>query len=129
MEFMKIIYFDGVCGLCHFLIKLILAVDHNKKFKFAPLQGESAKENGLSLGENTLIYQKEDGVLHRRSDAVIWILCDFGTLGKLALIFKVIPRWIRDGLYQVISRHRYQFFGRRDQCRLPKEGESDRFLN
>jgi predicted DCC family thiol-disulfide oxidoreductase YuxK len=39
-------------------------------------------------------------------------------------LFHVIPRVIRDAIYDWVARNRYRWFGRRDACMLPNSDRS-----
>jgi hypothetical protein len=38
-----VIFFDGICGLCNRTVDFVIARDHSRLFRFAPLQGETAQ--------------------------------------------------------------------------------------
>ena len=40
---MKIVFYDGNCPMCNSWVKRIIRWDMSKIFKFAPLEGETAK--------------------------------------------------------------------------------------
>jgi predicted DCC family thiol-disulfide oxidoreductase YuxK len=40
----------------------------------------------------------------------------------------IIPKFIRDGIYMVISKNRYKWFGKKEKCMLPSKDNRDRFL-
>ena len=44
LEDKKIIFFDGYCGLCNFFVTTVIKLDKKRMFRYAPLQGELAKE-------------------------------------------------------------------------------------
>ena len=52
-----------------------------------------------------------------------------GEIGRLSPVLRVIPRRIRDGIYDFIARNRYGWFGRRDQCMIPTDDIRSRFLD
>ena len=127
---MKIMFFDGECNLCNGFVDWLVRTDKAGKMKIASLQGETAKELGIagqSSGLNTVVYLR-DGVRFERSTAVLEILRDLGGAWKLASIFFILPRFLRDAIYALIARNRYRLFGRRDTCRLPTPEERQRFL-
>ncbi len=127
---MKIVFFDGECNLCNGFVDWLVRTDKAGKMKIASLQGETAKELGIagqSSGLNTVVYLR-DGVRFERSTAVLEILRDLGGAWKLASIFFILPRFLRDAIYALIARNRYRLFGRRDTCRLPTPEERQRFL-
>ncbi|HEY3227320.1 MAG TPA: DCC1-like thiol-disulfide oxidoreductase family protein, partial [Planctomycetota bacterium] len=38
-----LILYDGVCALCNALVRFVLPRDRKDRFRFAPLQGETAR--------------------------------------------------------------------------------------
>jgi predicted DCC family thiol-disulfide oxidoreductase YuxK len=127
-----IIFFDGVCGLCNWWVDRLIARDDAGEFRFAPLQGETARAMGIadtSINERqwTIVLVDEDGTW-RRSTATLRIARRVGGLFGLARVLQLIPRPLRDTFYRLITCTRYQFFGKRETCRMPTEEERDRFL-
>jgi predicted DCC family thiol-disulfide oxidoreductase YuxK len=116
----EILFYDGHCGLCHRTVKFVLLHDRARgAFRFAPLQGETFQrlvppEQRAGLPDS-IVVRREDGVLLARSDAFIYILRRLGGgWGALAAILRVIPRPVRDAVYDLVARIRYRVFGRRD---------------
>ena len=71
----------------------------------------------------------EDGKIYAKSEAALRILRQLGEIGRLSPVLRVIPRRIRDGIYDFIARNRYGWFGRRDQCMIPTDDIRSRFLD
>lgn len=126
-----IIFFDGVCGMCNAFVDLALRVDRDEKFLFAPLQGTTARELLPPLSgdprEWSMLYLDEQGV-HDQSDASLQVYRRLGGIWWLLSLARHIPRAIRNPAYRVIARNRYRWFGRKDQCRIPRAEERARFL-
>lgn len=113
------IFYDGHCGLCHRAVRFVIARDaHGQFFRFAPLQGTTFGKlvptaERASLPDSMVVLTG-DGRLLIRSDAFIYILRRLGGFWRvLGRIIAVIPRGIRDGVYNIIARLRYRVFGRR----------------
>lgn len=126
-----IIFYDGPCGLCNRLVNRLLRLDYKKRLKFSPLQGQTAETilpRGLSEDLNTMVFLK-DGRLYTKSDAVLEVLKTLGGVFSLFYIFKLIPRGIRDSIYDFVSKNRIRWFGTLDGCRIPTKEERDRFLD
>jgi predicted DCC family thiol-disulfide oxidoreductase YuxK len=116
----EILFYDGHCGLCHRTVKFVVKRDRaGNAFRFAPLQGETFQrlvppERRAGLPDS-IVVRREDGVLLARSNAFIHILSRLGGgWGALAAILRVIPRPVRDAVYDLVARIRYGVFGRRD---------------
>ena len=119
------VFFDGVCGLCNFFIDFLLKYDREDVLLFAPLQGETAKQfistiDPLNL--QTVVFASE-GKIYTKSDAVLEILQSIGGIWRLAVIFKVVPKSIRDAAYSYVAKNRLTWFGKKETCRMPTEKE------
>lgn len=127
----RIVFFDGVCGLCNSFVDRLLRVDRKGRLRFAPLQGSTARERlpaGMADAMESVVYLR-DGVVIQRSDAALWILIDLGGWRALYRALFIVPRFVRDGVYAWIARNRYRWFGKREACRLPTSEERLRFLS
>lgn len=117
-----IVFFDGICGFCNQSVNFLMARDTHRKLKFAPLQGETARERlpeNLWQDVNTLVFHR-DGATYVRSAAVVRILLTIGGVWSVAgMMLWLIPLPLRDLGYRVVARLRYRIFGKRDACRLP----------
>lgn len=129
-----VILFDGVCLLCQRSVRTIIAHDRAGYFQFASLQGDAGRrllaEHGLDGGQLSSVVLIEKERVYTRSSAVVAILrkLDF-PLRILAGPLWLIPRIFRDALYERIASHRYQWFGRGEQCMLPAGPMAGRFLD
>ena len=126
-----IIYFDGFCGLCNGFVDFVRARDRARIFRFAPLQGITARKRFGDPGQvdPTTIVLEMDGVTYERSTAALRILSALGGIWSFAAVLRLVPRFIRDAVYDWVARHRYGWFGRRDTCRLPTAEERAVFLD
>jgi predicted DCC family thiol-disulfide oxidoreductase YuxK len=129
--FQPIIFYDGSCGLCHRCVRFVLRHDRRGVFAFAPLQGVTFEALRAHLPEHnpdTIVLLDELG-LHLRSTAVLRILRRLGPgWAALALLGTLIPRPLRDWIYNRIAHIRYRTFGRVDSCILPSPRDRRRFL-
>jgi predicted DCC family thiol-disulfide oxidoreductase YuxK len=126
-----IIFFDGVCGMCNRFVDIVLRADRLGTFRFAPLQGETARQRLPALPEDptawSFVYLDERGV-HDQSDASLEIYRRLGGFWWLLGLVRFVPRTVRNALYRVLARNRYRWFGRRATCRVPRLAERERFL-
>jgi len=113
------IFYDGHCGLCHRTVRFVIARDpEGRRFRYAPLQGTTiaalvSAERRAGLPDSIVVLTEDDRLL-MRSDAFLHILRRLGGFwGFVAGITGVVPRVIRDGVYDFIARVRYRIFGRR----------------
>ncbi len=128
----RLILFDGVCNLCNGVVRFIIERDPRQRFKFASLQsavGEQVlKANGMSTEQFTSFIYLRQGLTHTRSDAALNIARDLGGLWSLAYGFIIVPRFLRNAVYDFIARNRYRWFGRKDECWLPTPELKARFV-
>ncbi len=127
-----ILFYDGVCGLCNHTIEFIIRRDHRRLFRFAPLQGETARQL-LDLAVirdlKTFVYlgAKRE---YRRSAAVVRMLWNLGGIWKiLAMFLWLIPMPLRELGYRIVSVSRYRLFGKKDVCRIPTPEERTLFFD
>ncbi len=131
MQENNIIFFDGVCNLCNSTVNFVIDRDKKAHLKFAALQDEKSKEilSKYNLSEDlySIIYL-ESGKVYERSSAVLRISRKMDGLWPMFYVFIIIPKFIRDGIYNWIAKNRYKWFGKREACRVPEEGLEERFL-
>jgi predicted DCC family thiol-disulfide oxidoreductase YuxK len=114
------IFYDGHCGLCHRAVKFVLKHDRSgSAFRFAPLQGDTFQslvptQRRMNLPDTFVVLTRE-GALLMRSNASLYILELLGGGWRiLANILRVIPRGLRDLMYDFVAQIRYRLFGTRD---------------
>ncbi|NNF21201.1 MAG: DUF393 domain-containing protein [Saprospiraceae bacterium] len=128
-----IVFFDGVCSLCQAWVRFLIKRDKSKKFYFSSLQSEFAQsmipDSGLSSSIDSIIYYS-NGKFSIKSSAALKILRDLGGLWTIPAVLFLIPVFIRDGIYDIIARNRYKWFGKSNQsCELLNEDELVRVLH
>lgn len=128
----EVILFDGVCNLCNGAIDFILERDPEGHFVFASLQSVPGREIlsqfGLATKDFDSVVLVKNGRVYKKSRAAIEIASKMTGGWPLFQIFKVIPRFVTDGVYNFIAQNRYKFFGKRETCRLPTPAIRSRFL-
>ncbi|CAI2165861.1 8232_t:CDS:2 [Funneliformis geosporum] len=76
--------------------------------------------NDDSLNEAAQLPQPE---LFMKSDASIELVRYLDNPWPITYyIAKIIPKSLRDGIYDRFARGRYQYFGKTDSCQMPKPG-------
>ena len=70
----------------------------------------------------------EDDQMLERSDAILSIASHLNGTWKIFVVFKFLPRFIRDGLYDLVAKYRYKIFGRQDSCMIPTPEWKSRFI-
>jgi predicted DCC family thiol-disulfide oxidoreductase YuxK len=126
-----IILFDGLCNLCSGSVQFILKRDPEGYFKYASLQGDMGsrflKEYGIPDNVDSIVLI-EDDKFHVKSDAVLKICRNLKGGWRFFAVFQMLPRSLRDFLYDFMAKNRYRWFGKRESCMLPTEKVRKRFL-
>ncbi len=128
-----IVLFDGHCNLCNQAIQFIIRHDVMKRFRFASLQSvyghQQLKKMGIVTGEpfQTIVLIR-DAFFFERSDAALEIVKHLNGLWPFLYNLKVIPRYLRDPIYNIIARYRYIIFGRQKECMIPTDDLVNSFL-
>lgn len=129
----SIIFFDGVCNLCNASINFIIDRDPEKRFLFASLQSNIARQKLEAFGMDTnrmeSIILLKDGKIYKESSAALRIALGMNGAWPILYVFWLIPKPIRDFVYRLIAKNRYKWFGKRETCRLPTPDLKERFLD
>jgi len=131
-QFEKVIVFDGVCNFCNAFVDFVMRHDPQGIFKFGTLQSGQAQEILRRLGLHSEDFETflllEQGQVFTKSTAALKIAKCLSGPWPLLMIFLIVPRLIRDGIYDFIARRRYRWMGKRDTCRVPSSAERERFV-
>jgi len=133
MQEYPLVLFDGVCNLCNSGVQFIIKHDRKKQFRFASLQSEMGKrilaQNQLPSDKLDTFIFVDNNKIYTRSTAALRIARKLGGFWKLAYANIIIPRFIRDGIYNFISRNRYKWFGKQEECMVPTPDLRERFVD
>lgn len=134
-----VLLYDGVCGFCNQTVQMILRLDPRGALRFAALQsdyGQSvvARHPSLKNVDSVVFVEPADRAgeaerVHVRSDAALRVVSYLGGPWRIFLLARVLPRRLRDFLYDAFARNRYKLFGRYDSCLLPAPEVRSRFLD
>lgn len=127
-----IVLFDGICKLCHRSVQFIIQHDKHERIYFASLQSNYGK---LFLTDRGLAKEYSDSMIffdgeHYYTQSTAWLKLMYYLPWpwRLTIIFWIIPRIIRDAVYDFIAKRRYRYFGRFQECRLVQDEYRERFL-
>jgi len=127
-----ILLFDGVCNLCNASVQWVLKRDRRGLFRFAALQSDVGQQllqqHGLDSKNFDTVVLVESERVFLRSDAPLEIVRRLGGAWRLLYALKLIPRPLRDSVYNFVARNRYRWFGRQEVCMIPKPAWKERFL-
>ncbi len=133
MSKQSVILFDGVCNLCNRSAQYIAKHDPDGYFRFAWLQSETGKQllkkYGLAENEMDSFILIEDDKIFTRSTAGLKVARKLKGIIKLLYGFIIVPAFIRDSIYMLISRKRYKWFGKKEECEIPTALLKERFIN
>ncbi len=127
-----VVLFDGVCNFCNYWVNFAIRHDPKSVLKFAPLQGETARQlaarHTIDATAITSVILLDNGKVYTQSSASLRI-CKYLAGGwKLFYGLMIIPKFIRDALYNFVARNRYKWFGKKEQCMVPTPAVRERFL-
>ncbi|NOT75608.1 MAG: thiol-disulfide oxidoreductase DCC family protein [Cyclobacteriaceae bacterium] len=132
MEEKSIVLFDGVCNLCNGFVNFLILRDTENKLKFGSLQSEAGqallKKYNYSEKSLSTVVLIENNQLYSQSTAVLRILRRLNGAYSLMYVFMILPRFLRDFFYQLISKNRYMLFGKKDECMLPTPALKAKFI-
>jgi predicted DCC family thiol-disulfide oxidoreductase YuxK len=119
-----VLFFDGECAFCSRSVRIVARHDRRRCVWFAPLQGKLAAEHGLSgmaaaTGGTMVLLREADGAQFTRSDALIELARALGGIWHLARVAVLVPRPLRDAVYQWIADRRQRLAVMRGSCPLP----------
>ena len=129
----SIVLFDGLCNLCSGSVQFIIKHDPKVLFRFASLQSPLGQYQLLKMGlpANQLysVVLIKGGRHFQKSNAALEIARHLDGVWPAFYLFKIIPRFIRDGIYGIIANNRYTWFGKKDSCMMPTAELKSRFLD
>jgi predicted DCC family thiol-disulfide oxidoreductase YuxK len=127
----RLIVFDGICNWCNAWVDFTMAHDRGR-FHFATLQSDQGQELlkllGLPAQDFETFLLLERGRVFTKSTAAVKIARHLSGCWPLCALFVLVPRPLRDMLYDYVARHRYRLMGRAQTCRIPTGRERDRFV-
>ena len=129
-----IIYYDGVCVFCSKWVRLVIKHDKHERFMFCPIQSEKAdhiREHGLVAEDDvdSIVLETGDGRYLLKSTASLTVFRYLAYPAKILAAGLIVPRPIRDYVYDFIGRRRYRIFGKLDACPIPDPEIRSRFLS
>ena len=128
----KILLFDGVCNLCNATVQFVIKRDHGNQFLFGSLQGlagqDLMKKFGLPTNDLNSFILVENDKAYTESTGILRTLKFLGNGWNLLYGFIIVPKFIRDFVYKIIAKNRYRWFGKREECMVPRPEWTEKFL-
>jgi predicted DCC family thiol-disulfide oxidoreductase YuxK len=135
-----VLLYDGECGLCQGVVRLLLRLDRRGRLRFTPLQGAAAqgylRQHGLPAAdfESMILVpdwaRREAAGYLRRTDAAIAAWREVGGVGRVVAAFlRAVPGTWRDAGYRLVARWRRRLFGAARAGALARPEWTGRFLD
>ena len=127
-----IILFDGECNLCDRTVRFIIRRDPAGRCRFASLQSEPARRLLAPLGLDSQAFDSvvllANGGVYTKSEAALRISGYLAWPWRWLQLLRIVPRPLRDLVYDLVARHRHRWFGSKLQCEPVAPELRDRFL-
>ncbi len=127
-----VLLFDGVCNLCNRWVNFVIDRDPEARILFAPLQSDAArrllKQFDIDVDAMDTVILLDQEKVYERSDAVLHLAGYLKGPVRLLRAGIIVPRFLRNALYDFIAKKRYRWFGQRNECRMPEPELKNRFL-
>ena len=129
------LFYDGECGLCHGVVRFLLAKDKRSLISFSPLQGQHLKslfsEQQIQAFPDSVVLVTESGSVFVKSSAIIVMLIALGKVWRLVgAILWFIPKPLRDMGYDAIGKIRKKLASTpKELCPLVSSEMRQRFIN
>ena len=133
-----IVLYDGVCGLCNRVTQFLLKHDRKDLLRYAALQSDFAgkilrrhRADPTELDTVCVVLNVDtpEEKLLVRSDAVLYLGRALGGIWAILAWSRLIPRPVRDWVYNLVAANRYRVFGKYETCMLPEPRHRNKFLD
>jgi|TARA_B100000768_G_scaffold177137_1_gene190862 predicted DCC family thiol-disulfide oxidoreductase YuxK len=129
----KIILFDGLCNLCNTSVNFVIRNDKKGVFRFAPIQtnfGESTlKKYHINTKDTDSIILIDKDKYYIKSTAALYIAKELAGAYPLLFCFMIVPKFIRNLIYDLVAKNRYKWFGKKVSCMIPTPELKDKFYS
>jgi predicted DCC family thiol-disulfide oxidoreductase YuxK len=131
-----LVFYDGECGFCDYIVQFIMKQDSKELFDFAPLQGTTAakmlkqlppeivNKDSLILIEDYQTSHSHVYVLGKGAFRICWLL---GSAWAIPGMISFLPSFLYDWGYRLVAKNRKKLF-KNESCVIPTKEKKDRFL-
>ena len=127
-----IVLFDGICNFCNAVVNFLIRQDKKKALRFAAMQSNAGKQlltqHGFPADYLKSFVLIKEGKAYTQSTAALKLYNQLPWYWKWMQVFWIVPRPLRDSMYNFISDKRYGWFGKKARCMLPAPDVRNRFL-
>ncbi len=124
-----LLIYDGQCLLCNRFIKTSLQNDNSNRLRAAALQDYNRFENLPKLDakvDSIVLLWKEE--VYYKSDAVLTVKTELSSIPLFYRMLRIIPRFVRDAVYDLVAANRHRWFGKSESCILPTPDLRSKYL-
>ncbi|KAL8518949.1 hypothetical protein ACS0TY_010054 [Phlomoides rotata] len=132
----RVLVYDGVCHLCHSGVKRIIKADKDRKIRFCCVQSKAAEPYMEVCGVEQkdvlrrFLFVESPGSYHQGSSAALRVLSHLPLPISALSSLMFVPTPLRDAVYDLVAKRRYDWFGKDDDCLVLKEVELlERFVD
>lgn len=127
-----VVLFDGVCKLCNGWAKFLIRHDRNQRIRLATVQSPEGQAllawGGLPADAFDTMAVIRDNHYWVRSEAFFEVVAQLPGAWPALRLLRIVPRWLRDWLYDRVALNRYRLFGKHEVCMMPTPDHQQRFL-
>jgi predicted DCC family thiol-disulfide oxidoreductase YuxK len=121
--------FDGVCVLCSSGAAFLMR--HEADVDFASAQSNLGKalyrHYGMEIDSTYLLIA--NGLAFTKTDGYFLLLGQLHPAWRILAVFKIVPRPVRDWVYDLVAKNRYRWFGKVEYCQLLSAEQRSRLLD
>ncbi len=132
MNHTKYILFDGVCNFCNFWVQFAIKRDKKNQIKFGALQSDAAKKllekHHISTTSISTVVFIDGDKAYTQSTAALQACRHLSGGWPLLYGLIIIPKFLRNGVYNWVAKNRYKFFGEKESCMIPTPAQRNRFI-
>ena len=129
---LPLIVFDGVCVFCSGFVQMVLRLDRKRRFRFttaqSPFGAALFRKHGLPTDSYETNLALIGGAPFTKLDSFVAVMAELGWPWRAARLLLLLPRPLRDWLYDRVARNRYALFGRKDSCEIPSAALRERMI-
>lgn len=129
----KILLFDGVCNLCNSSVQYVIKKDKKDEFRFVALQSELGQKILKHIGIadkniDSIVLYLPGIAYYYKSSAIIEISKSLQGFFNYGMLFRLLPTFLRDSVYDYIAKNRYKWYGKQESCMIPTPELKAKFL-
>jgi predicted DCC family thiol-disulfide oxidoreductase YuxK len=132
-----LLLYDGACGFCAASVQFVLKHERRHSLRFAALEsgiGREIRARHPHLdGVDSMVWVEAAGTERERvlarSSAALEVARYMGGVWRLTAVGRLVPRALRDAVYDFIARHRHSLVAEGEYCYIPPPAIRARFLD